>query len=178
MDDNNKLITNIQRGDQKSFKLLFTRFSKSLYYYAITFVDEDSAKDIVQDVFYEIWSNSRIKIKSSITSYLFKMTRNYCLLKIEKESVRKKYSEHKQNEQLKDELIYYTHNPLNNLIEAELTVKYENCLKNLPPKCSEIFKLSRIEGNSNKVIANKLEISVKTVEMHISRALKDLRKIL
>ena len=173
--DNKQLINKIQNGDTDAFKYLFDSQSEAMYYYATNFVDSDTAKDIVQDVFYSLWTNKEIEIKESVTAYIFRMVRNKSLLFIDKQSVRKNYRDKKRDELTKREINYYQNNPLKSIIERELNDEFNKALEKLPEKCALVFKMSRIEEKKNKEIAEELNISVKAVEKHISKALKILK---
>ena len=173
--DNKELINKIQNGDTGAFKYLFDSQSEAMYYYATNFVDSDTAKDIVQDVFYSLWTNKEIEIKESVTAYIFRMVRNKSLLFIDKQSVRKNYRDKKRDELTKREINYYQNNPLKSIIERELNDEFNKALEKLPEKCALVFKMSRIEEKKNKEIAEELNISVKAVEKHISKALKILK---
>lgn len=175
MTNNNELLKHIQAGDKKAFKALFERYSQGMFQYATRFLDEDSAKDIVQDSFYKIWTDKNISIKSSLSGYLFTIVRNFCLQKIEKDNVRQNYSNKKLFEAKKDEILALNTNPLSDMIELELSLKYEKVLEKLPKKCAAVYKMSRFEEKSYQEIAEALDISTKTVEMHISKALDTIR---
>lgn len=169
------LIERIQKGDRSAFRQLFDQQSKALFYYAAKFVDDETARDIVQEIFYTIWKNRDIKINTSLKSYLYQMIRNKSLQTLEKQVIRKNYSDYRAIELKREEIEYHDSNPLRSVLVKELQKDYELALKKLPPKCAEVFRLSRYEDMKNNEIAEKLGISVKAVEKHISKALKVLR---
>ena len=153
---------------------LFRHYSKPLFYFALKFVDEEQAKDIVQDIFYKIWEDKSIKVSSSLNGLLFTMVRNKCLQQIEKQKVRDHYQQ-SANIRLKEEELQFYSAKTSSLIELELQEQLEKAIDNLPDKCREVFILSRFHDKMNKEIAEELGISIKTVEKHISRALKQIR---
>ncbi len=77
----------IHNEDPQLFDKLFRQYSKPLFYYAVKFVEDEAAKDIVQDVFVKLWSDKSITISQSINSLLFTMVRNSCLQQLEKQKV-------------------------------------------------------------------------------------------
>jgi len=169
------ILQSLKNGDRTIYKELFDKYSTSLFYYACKFINQDAARDIVQDVFLSVWmQREKLSITSALNSYLFGITRNKCLKYIEKH----KRSAPTSDQQLViSEVKYYDNNSetINSLIEKELMEQYEEALAKLPPKCLEVFLLSRKEGLKNREIAAQLSISEKAVEKHISKALKLLR---
>ncbi|MHA7111669.1 RNA polymerase sigma-70 factor [Sunxiuqinia elliptica] len=153
---------------------LFLHYSKPLFYFALKFVDEEQAKDVVQDVFYKLWEDKSLSISGSLNGFLFTMTRNRCLQIIEKQKVRAKYADAVHFRMQEDELLFYS-NEHSSLIEAELKEQLEKAIEELPEKCREVFILSRFQNKRNKDIAEELGISVKMVEKHITKALRYIR---
>ena len=160
--------------DPHLFDELFRQYSKPLFYYAAKFVEDEAAKDIVQDVFVKLWSDQTINISQSLNSLLFTMVRNSCLQQLEKQKVRNKYLESTKLMLQKDELRYYMEEK-SGLIEQELEDKLNEVINSLPERCRQIFLLSRFENKKNKEIALELEICVKAVEKQITKALATIR---
>ncbi|GAC1421741.1 MAG: RNA polymerase sigma-70 factor [Flavisolibacter sp.] len=153
------------------FKPIFDEYYNKLCNYAYSFLkDFNSCEDIVQEVFEKIWSNHKDLISDSgIRYYLFTSVRNNCLTRLGKN---KKYAWVELNDN--DALV----NPTLELKE-DSTYNYKELLQQamqqLPPKCKEVFLLSRLGKQSYQEIADQLGISIKTVETQISKALKILR---
>lgn len=168
------IIQAIKSGEVTIYKELFSKYSKSLFYYACKFIVEDEARDVVQDVFMALWTQRReLEINTSLNSYLFGVTRNKCLKQLRK----KARTTDSDSLSLQEAQYYESQNDaISSLIEKELNDKYEEALQQLPPKCLEVFLLSRRMNLKNKEIAAQLNISEKAVEKHISKALKHLRK--
>ncbi|OFX57449.1 MAG: hypothetical protein A2066_21065 [Bacteroidetes bacterium GWB2_41_8] len=156
------------------FDELFRQYSKPLFYYAAKFVDEEIARDIVQDVFVKLWDDQNITIRNSINALLFTMIRNSCLQQLEKQKVRNKYAESAKLKLQEEELRFYMEEKTS-LIEQELENKLNEILNNLPDRCRQIFTMSRFENKKNKEIADELDISVKAVEKQITKALATIR---
>lgn len=158
--------------DRQLFEQLFKVNFVPLCSFARGFVyDTDSAKEIVQDVFINLWQKREtIEQEKSVRAYLFQSVRNRCLNHIrDNQKFRSHYLdvELEQNNQAWD----YDH-----LVGEEIHKKIEAAIQKLPEKCREVFELSRFEEMKYNEIALKLGISVKTVEVHMSKALKSLRE--
>ena len=156
------------------FDDLFRQYSKPLFYYAAKFVDDEAARDIVQDVFVKLWSDQSITIKQSLNALLFTMVRNSCLQQLEKQKVRNKYFESAKLKLQEEELRFYMEEKTS-LLEQELENKLNEVLGNLPDRCRQVFTMSRFENKKNKEIAAELDISVKAVEKQITKALATIR---
>jgi RNA polymerase sigma-70 factor (ECF subfamily) len=156
------------------FDEIFRHYSTSLFYYACKFVDDEAARDIVQDIFVKLWSDEKLSIKLSLNALLFTMVRNSCLQQLEKQKVRNKYLESNKLLLQEEELHFYIEEK-SSLIEQEVENKLNEVLNVLPDRCRQIFVMSRFENKKNKAIAEELDISVKAVEKQITRALSTIR---
>lgn len=129
------------------------------------------AEEIVQDIFYKIWEKrSFINIDISPKSYLYIAVRNKCLQQINRQKIMNTYNKYIEVSDKKNNA-----GPHENLIYTETLEIFNEALETLPERCCEIFKLSRFEGLKYSEIANKLSVSIKTVEANISKALKIFR---
>ncbi|MCK9412887.1 MAG: RNA polymerase sigma-70 factor [Prolixibacteraceae bacterium] len=156
------------------FDDLFRQYSRPLFYFAAKFVEDEVAKDIVQDIFVKLWSGHEIIISKSLNSLLFTMVKNSCLQHLEKQKVRSKYIESAKWKLQKKELQFYMEETTS-LIERELEDKLDEVLEGLPERCRQIFMLSRFEHKKYQEIADELDISVKAVEKQVSKALATIR---
>lgn len=156
------------------FDNLFRQYSKPLFYYAAKFVDDEAARDIVQDVFVKLWSDQILTIRQSLNALLFTMVRNSCLQQLEKQKVRNKYFESAKLKLQEEELRFYMEEKTS-LLEQEMENKLNEVMGNLPDRCRQIFMMSRFENKKNKEIAEELDISVKAVEKQITKALAIIR---
>jgi RNA polymerase sigma-70 factor (ECF subfamily) len=163
-----------EKANGELFDEIFRQYSKPLFYYAAKFVDDEVARDIVQDVFVKLWSDSSLTVKLSLNSLLFTMVRNSCLQYLEKQKVRNKYAESAKQKLREEELRFYMEEKTS-LIEQELENKLNEVLNGLPERCRQIFLMSRFENKKNKEIAEELDISVKAVEKQITKALATIR---
>jgi len=159
--------------DNTAFEELFKTLFPSLVIFARKYLpDLDTAKEIVHNVFLNLWEKrENIDINTSLKSYLFTSVYNRCLNYIRDQSKFSRVEHHLEKIEQEENLTAY--NPLE---EQELESKIVEALNNLPEKCREIFMLNRFEGKKYAEIAEKLDISVKTVETQMSKALKILRE--
>ena len=168
------LQNRVKRGDLKAFETLFREYYNPLSNFALGYVnDPDTAEEIVQDFFYHFWKNKEnINVTGSLKAYLFSAVKNFCLKHIEKQSVRRRYAERILTETADEEKISFQPE----LEAKELKKEIDKVLESLPERSREIFRLSRFEGLKYREIADKLSVSVKTVEADMTRTLKILRE--
>lgn len=172
--DPNHLFECIARNDDyKAMEQLFKLYYKQLCVYALKYIRRpELCEEAVSDVFTRIWSNRKtILISCSIKSYLYISVRNQCIDLIRKRGL----DAHVPVEELHFEAADASYAANSGLETAELAEVIENGINNLSPQCKIIFKMSREEGMKYKDIADKLDISIKTVETQMGRALKSLR---
>jgi RNA polymerase sigma-70 factor, ECF subfamily len=162
----------MEQLDPSTFEKLFREYFTPLCRVALAIVkDKDTACDIVQHVFVKLWHNrENIGISSSEKSYLHRAVVNTALNYMEKQK-RLELRDHFQDHEIPP-----AHNQQEFENEGQLQGIYNKALEALPPKCREVFLLSRQSGLAHKEIAHELEISVKAVEKHITKALKILRE--
>jgi len=166
------LINGLKTNNKALFDVVFTCYYAGLCAYARRWVmDSQAAEDLVQDFFVRLWmEGSNLKINSSLKSYLFASVRNSCLNYLKHNQVKKQYELYvaeKESQAAPSADWYFT--------ETELAGLIEQAMLKLPPRCREAFRLSRFEGKDNATIAQLMGISVRTVELQISKALKRMR---
>ncbi|HPS45737.1 MAG TPA: RNA polymerase sigma-70 factor [Bacteroidales bacterium] len=153
--------------------MLFKSHFKGLVHFAQKYVkDFDTAKEIVQDSFISLWEKKdTIDLSKSVKSYLTTIIYNKSLNYLRDN---KKFNK----EILSFEGIYpgYNQNPSDKLVASEIEHKIKRSINELPEKCREIFVLSRYHDLKYQQIADKLQISVKTVEAQMSKALQHMRE--
>ena len=169
----NNIMGRIRQGDIHQFESLFRSSYVSLVRYAKTMLkDQDTAEEIVQDLFYRIWKErEKIKIESSLNGYLFRSVHNRCLHFIEHSRIVEKHAEEMSFRQPES-----SESPSDILNYKELQEKIASILEKLPGRCGQIFYMNRFEGLKYIEIAEKLSVSVKTVEANMGKALKEFRK--
>ena len=162
--------------DKNYFEEIYTKYFKVLYLFSLRIVeDPSSAEDIVQDVFMECWSKRRIiDTSTSLKPFLYKLTYNKSLDFLKRsENKNTNLSLHKIS--FLDTLFYSTFTLDEQLHTNEIGKEINSCISLLPDRCREIFLLSRKKNLKNKELAEKLGISLKAVEKHISKALQEIR---
>ena len=173
-----QLLDRLRHGDEAAFKVLFNDFYSKLYYFVFEFIPfKDIVENIVQDTLVTLWNKrNQLKDDSNITSYLFTVAKNNAL---------KKLREKKYNQKLFSNAIDVGELDLN--VETLSTVDTSVCafkdieqiiqetLASLPPQCRKAFELSRFQEMKNREIAEELNISIKTVEKHISKGIKTFK---
>jgi len=174
-----ELFDQVRDGDQKAFELLFSIFFARLNDFARNVVRDDMiSQDIVQEVFVKIWETRKEIESLNLEAFLFRLVRNRCLdyikhLKVVNNRMQEIHISSKYEELYR---IDFIGNEPYVLIEEELKTKIEKTIHKLPDRCREVFILSRLDGLKNKEIAEKLNINIKNVERHLSRALQTFRK--
>mgnify|MGYP002596923339 CR=1 FL=1 len=159
-------------GELMLFQELFERYFRSLVTYAYRYVNDwNVSEDIVQDVFMALWVNrNEIDFEEPVKPYLYRATYNRSINHLNSVLVQRRV-DHTDN---LDELIYYeilSYNQHDNLLLKEIEEEISSFVKTLPEQRKKVFLLSREENMKNKEIAFLLNISEKTVEKHITKAL-------
>ena len=167
------LVERLRNKDKGAFELVFREYYGIMVSYAMRFMDmREDAEEIVQEVFVKFWEMCELlALDSSIKSYLYRSVHNTCLNHLKHEKVKDSYRQYViqfMEESADDHHFDKRRDDIQQKILEEVN--------NLPPRCSEIFKLSRYEGLKYQEIAEHLEISVKTVEVQMGKALKVLRE--
>lgn len=166
------LIEKIKSGDAGSFEILFRNYSQHLINFSRRYIrDKQIAENIVQDVFLKIWQNRHsLDSSQSIKSYLFTAVKNESFKHLRHLDVETRSYDHVLS------LTTVEKSPEEMFDEKEFIAKVNLALNDLPEKCREIFFMSRFDNLKYAEIAKILDISVKTVETQISRALKKMRE--
>lgn len=170
--ESREIFEKIKKGDERAFEVLFSTYYKSLCNYAFRLLDEnEGAEEVAQDIFVKLWEKrSTIDIETSLNNYLFRSVKNHCLNIIQHNKIKNQYSE-----RVKD-FAKQNHDYSQYFIEPGLAAKIETSIHSMPEKRKEIFRLSREDGLKYKEIADRLNISIKTVEAQMGLALKYLRE--
>ena len=159
----------------QTYEQLFREYFRPLTVFARRYVSEEGvAEDIVMDLFLYLHEKGDfdISIKGAVNQ-LYKLVRFRCLNHIEYQQVRKRnLTETRLEMQIPPD------DPFELVNAIELENKYLLALEELSPKCREVFEKSRVYGLKNQEIADRLQLSKRTVETHISQALKVMRKML
>jgi len=169
--DENQLLREFQKDDETAFEKIFRFYYQPLCVFASRILqDEVAAEELVQDFFVKFWEKrAQIQIETSLKSYLFRSTKNLCLNHLKHEQIKiqhaKKVIADSEEKDFEDQFV-----------EINLQKDIESSIAELPEKRREIFRLSREEGLKYREIAERLNISVKTVEAQMGLAIKTLRE--
>ncbi|WP_052826015.1 RNA polymerase sigma-70 factor [Neotamlana nanhaiensis] len=169
MNQDQILFECVKKDNQQALEQLFQKYYFNLCLYAKKYVvSADLAEEVVADVFFKIWQNRKtLQINTSLKSYLFVATKNLSI-----NVVNKAKSDYLQ-QQITDNTVDFSHlNTDESLHYNEVKTQIDQIIETLPPQRKIIFKLNRIEGLKYKEIADKLGISVSTVQKQMLEAIK------
>jgi len=171
MHDKN-LWSRIQRNDNQALKELFDTYYSPLCSYAVQFTKSlPEAEDIVQDAFVKLWTKrDQLHINTSLKSYLYKTVYHYFIDDMRQIEKRDLFLENLKHETLLEQM------EQDDSILQKKIEKVKQLVDALPEKCREILLLSKREGYKNKEIAEKLNISIKTVESQMRIAFQKIRE--
>lgn len=163
------LFEEIQKGNERAFNRAFDLYYSRLCFYADKILhDFDTSRSVVQQVFVDLWIKRENLAITSIQSYLYRAVHNSALDILKHKKIEYRYLSSLESSEPES---------MTDLIEeAELADRINRTIQKLPERCREIFMLCRFEEMKYAEIAVQLGISVKTVEMQISIALRRLRK--
>jgi len=167
-----KLMQKITAGDMSAFDVLYARYSRRIYKFAFSILkSQEDAESIVQDVYLSLWEKrSEIEKGASVRYYIFTIAYNASVSVLRKKARESRYVDYLKYIQ------NIEHSSADMEIEyKELNDKLNDVIDKLPDRQREIYKLHRFEGLKYQEIADKLNISVNTVENHMSRALRTIR---
>lgn len=168
-----ELFEKVHRGEVKAFEIIFKKYYQMLCNFSCKYLhDMDKAEEIVQDLFVTFWEKRyELNIHSSVKSYLFRSAFNNSINYLKHKTIESKYEKY-----VKEVDHYETFDPLEEIKSTELNELIENTLNSMPERIRTIFQLNRFEGLKYHEIAEKLSLSVKTIEANMTKALKLLRK--
>lgn len=163
----------IKKGNIQEYELLFREYYQPLLSYAKSILKSKAeAEEIVQDIFFGLWKNKKkLNIHTSFSSYLYRAVHNNCLQLLKKEKRKLNYQQDQRHFNPHESM-----SPGEILQYNELYETINNAVDELPENCKTIFKLNRFQGLKYSEIAEKLAISIKTVEANMTKALKHLRR--
>ncbi len=169
------LIIALKQDEKQAFTKIFRAYYKDLVLFGGTYISEKSVcEDIVQNIFLKLWDDRKtLDIENSLKLYLLKAVRNHCLdelrhRRVIDEHIAYELKSSSANADMTEHYILY----------SDLCRQLNDALKQLPPQDREVFEMSRLENIKYQEIASRLNISVRTVEVRISKTLKQLRILL
>ena len=167
------IVERLKADDATALDLLYENYYVRLYHFCKGLIKlEHEIDDILQDVFLKIWLNrSKITSPDTFTAYIFTITKNAVIsfIRAHKKEILLKAT-------LQENQVLYDLENESKMEYTELEEKVRNLLNQLPETSKTIYEFSRKHGLSNKEISHKLGVSVKTIEYHITKTLKYLKK--
>lgn len=166
-----QLLKKLSRRRKGALKDLYNQYWEPLYIHAWKVLREEKAsEDVVQEVFIDLWEKGKFEQIENLSAYLYKSVKYKTLMALRKNRITKEHLE-----------VFKEIRPLHTFNGAlqikELREEITHHLEQLPPRCREVFYKSRFEHLRNEEIAEQLNISKRTVETHISHALRYLRGV-
>ncbi len=159
----------VRLSNFQAFDEIYDRYWSKMYYAAYKVIKNHGAsEDIVQEVFTDLWMKRKDTLISCLSAYLYGMVRNQVFNYLRSNNISKTHLErmnHISFVEQTEQIVNFN----------QLQESYNKSVNTLPERCREVFKLSRNENLSIKEIAQRLDISPKTVENQITKALKYLR---
>lgn len=172
VNDSGHIQASLDGAGEMAFEEVFKSHFKSLHSYAYTIVKDDiMAEEMVQNVFCKLWEKTgKIQIQQSITAYLYKAVYHESINYLRHEKVKaahQSYTKHHSNQT--------TENTSKKVMMRDLEERLAKALQDLPEKCRTVFQMSRFDELKYQEIADRLNISIKTVENQMGKALRLLR---
>lgn len=169
-----ELLENFSNKDEQAFGEIYTRYWQRLYVFALSKLgDEATSEEVVQNVFIDVWMKRGTGQVENLSAYLYRAVKFKCIDQIRQRLVRSRYEElviaDNSDEDLSTEEL---------LAFQELRSAITAGMEHLPEKTREIFRLNRLESLTIREVSLKLSIPERTVEHHISQALKIMRTYL
>lgn len=174
MDTERELLKKLSEGDISSFDALFIRFYPQVKNFILGFVkNEEDARDLSQDIFLKIWlKREKTEEIDNLRNYLFQMSKNAVFDFFRQNRSFEPYGK-ESTLTIKEADSVEAH------VEAhDLELLLDACVELMPEQRKRVFRMSRTEGLANEEIADRLQISRRTVETHISNALKELKRLI
>jgi RNA polymerase sigma-70 factor (ECF subfamily) len=167
------LLEKLKNDDQSAFTIIFTKYYQDLVRFSFGYTrNSAAAEEIVQEVFLKLWENrTTMVINNSLRSFLLKTVQNRSIDSLRHVNITNKYAskvlEHPSLSENDTE---------NYILHSELQANFNHAMEKIPFEYAEAYRMSRIETMNYQEIAQKLNVSVRTVEVRISKALNLLRE--
>lgn len=170
----NFLLSALRQDNKEAFSLLFQKYYTDLVLFCGNFVrDKSSCEDIVQSIFLKLWNDRKsIRIETSLKSYLLRAVRNSCFDEFRHLEIVRQY------ESDPDHSMLDSYDTENYILYSDLSAHLQQALDQLPAAYREAFEMNRFEGLKYREIAVRLNVSERTVEVRVGKALEMLRKLL
>jgi RNA polymerase sigma-70 factor, ECF subfamily len=174
---NQSLIEKLKSGDVSSFEIIYKSHYRRIFHFAFQYLhDKEICSNIIQDVFSSLWdTREKLLHDTNLNAWLFTVTKNKCL-----KHIRNLKTEKRNVDKLTEQRLVLNYDALNSLDTSPMTFEeiekiIQKTLDSLPPQCQRAFEMSRFDDKKYSEIAEEMQIAQKTVETHISNALKIFR---
>lgn len=167
-----RLLAELKCGNESAFSILFDIYYRDLVLYCGRYIGVAAqCEDIVQNVFFRLWRDRNvIRIESSLKSYLLQAVRNHCF-----DEYRHRRSVRAHVSSIIDSPLVYNYETENYVLYSDLEDKLQELMDMLPEKYREVFTMNRFDNLKYREIAKRLNVSERTVEVRIGKALDYLR---
>lgn len=175
MNVNPQIVRGIRLGNQADFKVLYELFSRKIFSVSVRFgLSHEEASEVVQDVFVKVWQyRHTLDENLSVNAYLFTITKNLLITRQKKQAYEIAYKKYLEKQDISSLL-----DTENVVVYSELEALTQSIIRKLPAQQREIFLLSKSKNLSHKEIADKLNVSLRTVENQVYRATKKIKDTL
>lgn len=178
-EDEKCLFERLRKGDEAAFKVIYNMYVPRLFYFVREYLPQaDMAENIIQDTLLTLWDKkASLSDGTNLSAYLYTVAKNNCLNKLRDLKYAKKLYDSADHSELELKANYDALSSLetSSLTFSEIEKIIKETMEQLPPQCRVVFQLSRFDDKKNKEIAEELNISVKAVEGHMTKALKLFR---
>lgn len=172
MTDEKSLLEQFVTGDHAAFRELFMRYHLKVHYFVLGLVkSERDAEDLTQDIFLKLWTHrTRLTEVRTFGPYLYVLAKHTVFNYIESRMINLE-----DIQKVREDNVQFSETPYEELVAKDLRLLVDMIVETMPQQRKKIYRMSRNEGLSNTEIAEKLQITKKTVENHLNLALKELR---
>lgn len=179
MKNGQEYLFELKAGNEKAFRKIMDYWYSRLFNFANGYLNNDeNTKEVLQDVFLRLWDHrEKLADNTILNAYLFTLTRNRCIDLIRREKLMLQFRTDKQEEykRLSENFDALSDSILDHIFVKEVQLEVNRIVSGLPEQCRKVFILSRGNGLKNKEISETLCLSEKTVESHLTKALKTIR---
>lgn len=167
------LLEKLKNDDQSAFTIIFKKYYQDLVRFSFHYTrNSEVSEEIVQDVFLKLWENrTSLIVHNSLKSFLLKAVQNRCIDSLRHMSITNKYAA-----LVLEHPILFENDTENYILHSELEEHFNIAIEKIPAQYSEVFRMSRMEAMNYHAIADKLGLSVRTVEVRVGKAISLLRE--
>ncbi|MCC9020208.1 RNA polymerase sigma-70 factor [Flavobacterium lipolyticum] len=172
------LFESFKEGDETAFTYFYDKYFRRIQSFSIQFIyDKDEAENLAQEAFLNLWQNRKdIESLNGIPSYLYTYAKSKCLNMIRHNKVKDKFKNDLLNQKERELDVEILNSVQFDTLElTELERLIQESISDLPPKTRAVFIKKRFENKKNAEIAEEMQVTLKAVEAHMTKALKILK---